>query len=391
MRNYRTGLVAASLGMLSIAGTAWADEAPAAAAPAAPAADAAAPAAAKPVLPSISDLLDASGLTTTGYVSGTFGYETYSASAVPVPPDYSTFTLQQAAFTLAKQPTAGFGALVNVIAGQNIYTPNYSYNAGISKTSTQFQLAQGYAQYAAGPVTVMAGKFVTLAGAEVLASSGNTNITRSLLYSYEPVTHTGVRLTYAPSSTLSLIIGVNNGWIYSDELAASGGKTLEAGIAWTPSKAFSLTVQGYTGDDTNFAGVRDANHSLIDAVATWNATAALSLIASVDWGQVGDAFGVGTGSASWTGVAGYVNYAISDTWRVSLRGEYFDDNKGYLTATGPVAPVAPGVDQKLDEGTVTFGYDPTKNIELRVEGRYDTYDTHSVKVAQGWLEALYKF
>jgi hypothetical protein len=392
MRNYRTGLIAASLGMLSIAGTAWADEAPAAAAPAAPAADAAAPAAAKPVLPSISDLLDASGITATGYVSGTFGYETYSASAVPVPPDYSTFTLQQAAFTLAKQPTAGFGALVNVIAGQNIYTANYSYNGGISKTSTQFQLAQGFAQYAVGPVTVMAGKFVTLAGAEVLASSGNTNITRSLLYSYEPVTHTGARLTYAPTSTLSLIVGVNNGWIYSDELAASGGKTLEAGLAWTPSKAFSLTVQGYTGDDTNFAGVRDANHSLIDGVATWNATAALSLIASVDWGQVGDAFGVGTGSASWTGVAGYVNYAINDTWRVSLRGEYFDDNKGYLTAIGPVgAPLAPGKDQKLDEGTITFGYDPTKNVELRVEGRYDTYDAYSTKVAQGWLEALYKF
>lgn len=389
MRNYRTGLVAASLAMLSIAGTAWADEAPAAAAPAA---DAAAPAAAKPVLPSVSDLLDASGITATGYVSGTFGYETYSASGVPVPSDYSTFTLQQAAFTLAKQPTSGFGALVNVIAGQNIYTANYGYSTGISKTSTQFQLAQGYAQYAAGPVTVMAGKFVTLAGAEVLASSGNTNITRSLLYSFEPVTHTGVRLTYAANSTVSLIVGVNNGWIYSDELAASGGKTLEAGIAWTPSKAFSLAVQGYTGDDTNFAGVTNANHSLIDAVATWNATSALTLIASVDWGQVGDAFGTGTGSASWTGVAGYVNYAISDTWRVSLRGEYFDDNKGYLTAIGPVgAPLAPGVDQKLDEGTVTFGYDPTKNIELRVEGRYDTYDAYSTKVAQGWLEALYKF
>src|SRR5665213_3317414 len=183
MRNYRPGLVAASLGMLSIAGAAWADEAPAAAAPAA----------AKPVLPSVSDLLDASGLTATGYVSGTFGYETYSASAVPVPSDYSTFTLQQAAFTLAKQPTTGFGALVNVIAGQNIYTANYGYSTGISKTSTQFQLAQGYAQYAAGAVTVMAGKFITLAGAEVLASSGNTNITRSLLYSYEPVTNTSVR------------------------------------------------------------------------------------------------------------------------------------------------------------------------------------------------------
>jgi hypothetical protein len=46
---------------------------------------------------------------------------------------------------------------------------------------------------------------------------------------------------------------------------------------------------------------------------------------------------------------------------------------------------------------VTFGYDPTKNIELRVEGRYDSYDgnsavgAHATQVTQGWLEALYKF
>lgn len=382
MRKHRIGL-AVSLGLLPITRAAWADEAPAPAPAAAAVPAAATPAATKPAVPTVSDLLDASGLTATGYVSGTFAYDSYSGSGVAVPKDYSTFTLQQAAFTLAKQPTTGFGALVNVIAGQNIYTANYSY-AGISKTSTEFQLAQAYAQYAAGPVTLIAGKFVTLAGAEVLASNGNTNITRSLLYSYEPVTHTGVRLTYAANSQVSLIVGVNNGWIYSDELAASGGKTLEAGIAWTPSKAFSWTLQGYTGEDTNFADVR-ATHSLVDTVVTWNATAALSLVASADWGQVGNAFGTGTGSADWAGVAAYVNYAINDQWRVSVRGEYFDDNKGYLTGSGPAAS------QKLKEGTVTFGYDPTKNIELRLEGRYDSYDLHSVNVGQGWLEALYKF
>jgi len=359
--------------MLAALGTAWAEEAPATAA--------AAPA--KPAVPSVSDVLDASGITATGYVSGTFSYQTYSESGATAPADYSTFTLQQAAFTLAKQPTTGFGALVNVIAGQNIYTPNYGYY-GVSKTATELQLAQGYAQYAAGPLTLIGGKFATLVGAETVASVLNTNITRSILFSFEPVTHTGARLTYAATGELSLIVGVNDGWIYSDELAASGGKTLEAGVAWTPSKAFSWTLQGYTGNDTNFARVR-GQHSLVDTVVTWNATAALSLVGSVDWGQVTNAFGSGTGNADWWGAAGYVNYAINDQWRVSLRGEYFDDNKGYLTAVGP------GINQKLKEGTVTLGYDPTKNFELRLEGRYDSYDEHSTKVAQGWVEALYKF
>jgi hypothetical protein len=378
MRNYRTGLATLSLITLSAAaGTAFADDAPAAAA-----------APAKPALPSVSDLLDASGITATGYVSGTFSYQTYSASDGAVaPPDYNSFELQQAGFTLAKQPMTGFGGLVNVIAGQNIYTANYSY-AGPSVTSTQFQLAQAYAQYANGAWTVIGGKFTTLAGAEVLASPGNTNITRSLLYSYEPVTHTGVRVTYAASDKLSLIIGVNNGWIYSDEIAAGSDKTLEAGVAWTPSKTLAWTLQGYFGRDVNFAHVT-ANHTLLDTVLTWNATSALTVVGSVDWGSVDDAFGVGTGSASWTGVAGYLNYQLNDQWRVSLRGEYFDDADGYLTGIGPT------LKKTLDEGTLTFGYDPTKNFELRLEGRYDTYQTSDsgpkLNVGQLWVEGLFHF
>jgi hypothetical protein len=378
MHKIRTNILVTSLGLLSATGAAFAADAPAA------------DAAAKPVLPSVSDLLDASGITATGYVSGTYSFQTYSASGVPAPKDTNSFILQQAAFTLAKQPMTGFGALVNVIAGQNIYTANYGY-AGASKTSTQFQLAQAYAQYIAGPVTVIAGKFVTLAGAEVLASSGNTNITRSLLYSYEPVTHTGARVTYAATDQLSLIIGANNGWIYSDEVASGTGKTLEAGAAWTPSKAFSWTLQGYYGEDTNFTG-KTSHHALIDTVVTWNVTSALSLVGSVDWGQVDRhpfGLGVAPSTADWYGVAAYVNYAINDEWRVSGRGEYFDDHKGYLTAVGPATG------QKLYEGTVDLGYDPAKNFELRLEGRYDTYDVNSggpkVKVGQGWLEALYKF
>ena len=55
-----------------------------------------------------------------------------------------------------------------------------------------------------------------------------------------------------------------------------------------------------------------------------------------------------------------------------------------------------GTDQKLKEITLTFGYDPIKSVELRLEGRYD--EPSSVagaqlvpKTYQGWLEAIYKF
>lgn len=374
----RTKLPVVSLALLAVGGVAFADDAPPAAAP-------------KYTGPSIADIIAGSGLTATGYVSGTYSFQTYSVTGTPDKPrDTNDFVLQQAAFTLADQPTAGFGALVNVLAGQDIYTPNYSPVSGASKTKTEFQLAQAYVQYIGGPVTVIAGKFVTLAGAEVLASTGNTNITRSLLYSFEPVTHTGVRLTYALNDQINLIVGANNGWIYSDEVSAGTGKTLEAGVAWTPSKTFTWSLQGYTGEDTNFAGTT-SHHSLVDTAATWNVTSALSVVGSIDWGEVDrHPFGSGAGTpqnADWFGIAGYINYAISDTWRVSGRAEYFNDGRGYLTDVGP------GASNKLYEGTLDFGFAPVKNVELRFEGRYDQYDHTGVqeRVAQGWVEALYKF
>ena len=65
---------------------------------------------------------------------------------------------------------------------------------------------------------------------------------------------------------------------------------------------------------------------------------------------------------SWNGAAFYTNYALNDQWRVSVRLEYLDDKDGFVTGQGK---------QTLKEGTVTFGYDPVKNFELRIEARYD--------------------
>ena len=85
----------------------------------------------------------------------------------------------------------------------------------------------------------------------------------------------------------------------------------------------------------------------------------------------------------------YGNFAINDTWRTSLRLEYLDDQDGFATTGAKQA-----ANIKVNEGTLTFGYAPTKNFEFRVEGRYDTYKPDGgsdLKATQGWLQALYKF
>ena len=308
---------------------------------------------AAPTGPVLSDVLTASGLTATGYVAAAYYHSNGYSTDHEFDNKHDTFQLDQAALTIAYQPKEGFGALVTIAAGEDMKI----LNAAEGNNAHTFDVVQGFVQYIGGPVTVIAGKYVTLAGAEVIAPTGNSNFSRSFLFYAEPLTHTGIRATYALSETLSIVGGVNNGWNYSS-LTTSGSKTGEVGLAWTPIKAFALAAQAYVGKDPTF----DAQRTLVDAVATYNASDALTLILSFDWGKQKRQKS-GDPDLNWNGAAFYTNYALNAQWRVSARLEYLDDKEGFVTGTG--------IAQTLKEGTVTFGYDPIKNFELRIEGRYD--------------------
>jgi hypothetical protein len=314
---------------------------------------AATPASIAPTGSSLTDILAASGLTATGYVAASYYHSNGYSSDHQFDNKHDSFQVDQAAFTLAYQPKEGFGALVNVAAGEDMKI----LNAAEGSNPNTFDIVQGFVQYVGGPITVIAGKYVTLAGAEVIAPTGNTNFSRSFLFYAEPLTHTGIRASYAITDTLSVVAGVNNGWNYSS-LTTSGSKTGEVGLSWAPVKAFALTAQAYVGKDPTL----DAQRTLVDAVATYNANDALTFILSFDWGKQ-EQHTSGDPDLDWNGAAFYTNYAINDQWRVSLRLEYLDDKEGFVTGTG--------VAQTLKEGTITFGYDPVKNFELRIEARYD--------------------
>jgi hypothetical protein len=329
----------------------------AAASAAAMADDAPAAAPAKPPMSKFDELMDTTGLQINGYVAASYYVSNgYPFNTHQFDVDHDTFQLDQAGLSVAYQPKEGFGAMVDLIAGEDAKI----LHAAEDGHTDSFDLRQAFLQYATGPFTVMAGKFVTLAGAEVINPTLNTNFSRSLLFfDSEPMTHTGVRATYGITDTITLTGGVNNGW--NTTSTNFGSKTGEVGISWAPaSKMFALAAQAYFGKQEGF----DAERTLIDVVATYNATSALTFILNFDWNQQQDGlvddFG-GLHDASWNAAALYVNYAINDQWRVSVRAEYLDDKGGFVT----------GSDQTLKEGTITFGYAPVKNFEVRAEFRYD--------------------
>ncbi|HEV2704169.1 MAG TPA: outer membrane beta-barrel protein [Steroidobacteraceae bacterium] len=329
-------------------------------APAAPAA---------PAVPGLSDLLTSWGLTTSGDIAASY----YHSNGYPgaawrgFDQDHDTFQLDEAGLQIGYQPKQGIGGFVDVIAGTDAQI--LSENEGGSGNS--IDVRQAYLQYATGPLTIIAGKYVTMAGAEVINPSANTNFSRSLLFwELEPLDHTGLRATYAATDTLSFSVGVNNGWNYTD-LSTAGSKTGEFNATWTPNKIVSVALTGYFGkDDVLFNG---QELSLIDLVATYNVTSALTLQLNADAKQVsGNGIAGDDSTQHINGFATYINYGISDKMRVSVRGEYVD-----YVGVGHAA-----------EGTVTFGYTPVKNFEVRAELRYDKVSEGSVADGLVYLRAI---
>lgn len=344
---------------------------------------------AKSDAPTLGSVLEASGITATGYVAASYSH---FDTLVPTYHNFDTardsFQLDQASLTVAYQPKEGFGALVNIIGGEDALALS-------TATTSKLAVAQAFVQYAGGPVTIIAGKYPTLLGAEVVAVTGNTNYSRSLLFTYEPAYHTGVRATIAPIDTLSFMVGVNNGWNY-DKNAAGSAKTGELGVSFTPVKIVSLGAYYYSGKDP----ILDKVRSIFDFVGTFNVTDSLSFVVSYDNGTQKDALADVSGGlhdAKWDGVAGYVNYAFNDMLRLSVRYEEFKDKDGYLTLSNGAFP---DVEQKLKEGTVTLGIAPAKSYELRLEARQDKSDKSTFVKTNGVAtdkqmelaaQALYKF
>lgn len=366
----------------------------------------------KPAAPTFGDIMGASGIELSGSVDAT--YTSLSSSGKFIGGvlnnrvfdfEPNSFNLQAIDLTMSKLPAEGFGGLVNLTLGKDADTiaaygaidRNRGPAAGVDK---QFDVTQAFLQYASGPFTGIAGKYVTLAGAEVIKSAAGTNISRSILFGYAiPFTHTGLRGTFKVSDMLSLIAGVNNGW--DDMKDTNKQKTIELGLALTPTKSFSFTAQGYSGMEqiTNYPlSTTQGTRSLIDLVATFTASDQLTFILNYDTASQKNATLINgsTGTAKWNGLAGYVNYQINDQWRLSLRGEVFNDKDGYRTVVEPGKTAG----QKWKEATLTLAYLPTKNVELRGEIRTDRSDQEVFLQSNGTakktqqsigLEAIYKF
>jgi hypothetical protein len=226
----------------------------------------------------------------------------------------------------------------------------------------------------------------------VIASPGNTNVSRSILFGAVPFTHTGLRATWAASDTISVIAGVNNGW---DQLTDSNRqKTVELGLTLNPIKPLSITVSGYSGDEISTVTLQNGVRTTANIVASWAFTDAFSI--GLEYLTFSQDKAVAAGKAKYSGLAGYLTWMVTPKFRSVVRLESFDDHDGFHFGTSGLA--TPQV--KYTEGTLTLAYLPADSFELRAEVREDKadqavfigYDGSTSKTqATVALQGLYKF
>jgi hypothetical protein len=350
------------------------------------------PVAAQAATPTLKEVLGASGLTASGYVDAGYNYMSADTggSLRVFDIEHSEFNLHQVATFLAYQPKEGAGVFVNLTAGEDADLIA-SFGSG---SADNFDVTQAFAQYAAGPLTLMAGKYVTLNGAEVIDSRGVPNASRGILFGYAiPFTHTGVRGTLA-AGPVTLYAGLNNGWDQLDD--TNKGKTGELGVGFGAGP-LSVFASGYAGKELGDTGI-DGLRTIADVVLTLKAGDMLTFIVNADYGAQEDAIALDD-NAEWLGVAGYVNAQFTPKFRGSLRAEWFNDKDGFRTDVNSAGAGTGAGGHEWREVTLTLGQACDEHLDLLFEVRADqssetafledgvpTDENSSVN-----LKALYKF
>jgi hypothetical protein len=257
-------------------------------------------------------------------------------------------------------------------------------------------LKEGYFSYLA-PVgkglQVDVGKFVTPMGAEVIESKDNWNYSRGLLFTWAiPFYHFGARAKYTFNDKYNVTGFVTNGW--NNIVDNNSGKTYGFSFVGNPTKKVSYTVNYLAGPETTdgFFGptveVEDFWRQTWDAVATYNPTAKLSLMANFDYGR-GDRTtpNVTVRPVYWTGGAGYAKYALTANDYVATRYEYFEDHDGFMTSatsTGGIPRL------HFHEVTATYQHTLASHLLARFEYRRDMSQFPVFETRIGTANALLK-
>ena len=282
--------------------------------------------------------------------------------------DEDGFQLTQGNLHIERDGTVGFvtdlnfGQVANAISTATHYS-NTSHVGPQWFDPTQYYLT--YTVPIGSGISLQAGRFVTMMGAETINTYNNLgfNESKSIIFGFGiPFTHTGIRGSYTFNDYVSASVGLNNGW---DNPAASnnGGPNYEGELTLNnKDKSLSLVSNPMWGP--NLVGKSNSNLGAIDEVATWKPSFVPNLTLQTEYLYASETGPVVNGhSATWQGLAQYLVYDFTPSLESGTRAEFFQDKDGARTGTA----------QTLWEITQTLSYKVPEVTGLlaRLEYRHD--------------------
>jgi len=321
----------------------------------------------------------------------------------------NTFQIDQLAFRMKKTPTAesraGWGA--SLTWGSSADTLAGRSSSGETATGDLPELTEAYASYlfdVLDGVNLTLGRYMTPVGAESFFVNENINVTRGLLWTIQPVNHTGGYIGGACECGITWQIGAANG--YGNSMADTdteptfvgslgykmdtlgfklngvyGGNADDLLGAFTTFGALSpLTTGTPVAGQAAFATGQGRNSDkigLLDAVLTWNPSDALATWLNFDyWWTSGLHSGQGVSNVSglqiW-GIAGAGRYAITQDTGFALRYEYLAFTN--MCTTPGTAGGCGAAD--LMELTATLDHHLADHLVVSAEGRWDMGQSNS--------------
>ena len=207
------------------------------------------------------------------------------------------------------------------------------------------------------------GIFSSHIGFESALSKDNWTLTRSIMAENTPYYESGARLTYEVGPKLTLTGLVLNGWQNIRE--TNQAKGLGTQLQWKPTAKLLVNSSTFYGNEQPTDSLVRRRY-LHDFFVTYAATERLNLALVFDVGKQQSAGH--HGYDSWHSGSAFVKYKLSDQFSTTLRGEYYNADRGVIINS--ISP-APTDARFLAGGTsLNFDYLPTANVAFRVEGRY---------------------
>ncbi len=341
----------------------------------------------------------------------------------PYRPDHNSFQVDQVWFEIEKPVTeesrAGFR--LDMVYGKTagLLNDNNDNADPFRDAASDFNLFQAYIQYLVpfGNMTLKAGKFATIVGAETPATVYNFNVTMGNLFNLmQPVTHYGVILEGEVGSFFWKIGGVNEATCSGFGGNCSGNdsdnndtKSLLAGAGYT-GETFSIGTSilwGVDSDDDEFLrslgqiGVQSTDIAefgttgdsgfgetgLVDVLATWDPTERIStwLNFNYRWEPKANRTGIGNdvNPDGW-GLAVAARLGLTESLGFAVRGEYLQDSDNMFGFFGADS-LEPGFkDVDVAGITGTLDWTITDGLVAKAEVRWD-----SVTVTDGRDQAIF--